>query len=76
MWKDGNRFNLHRIQVQMDPGPDSGVLQKRKLRSMLKLCTGRNLDIKTPIAQALRPTVNKQDPMKLKSFCTTNNTVI
>lgn len=38
--------------------------------------TGEDFRNRTPITQALKPTVNRWDLMKLKSFCTTKDTIV
>ena len=57
--------------------PDSLKLIEQKVGNSLKLIgTGDNFLNRTPVAQALRSTIDKWDLMKLKSFCKAKSTVI
>jgi hypothetical protein len=56
--------------------PDSLNLVEEKGRKSLELIsTGENFLNRTPIAQALRSTIDKWDLIKLKSFCKAKDTV-
>jgi hypothetical protein len=44
-------------------------------KSLEHICTGEIFLSRTPMAQALRSTIDKWDLMKLKSFCKAKDTV-
>jgi hypothetical protein len=50
------------------------LLEKKLGKSLEHIGTGENLH-KTPMAQALRSTIDKWDLLKLKSFCKAKDTV-
>jgi hypothetical protein len=69
----------HRVQTQVQVGqvPQQKTRHTKSNRTKNGNClehigTG---DKRTPIAQELRPTINKLDVMKLKSFCKTKDTI-
>jgi hypothetical protein len=64
---------LHKAQIQVDQGlhikPDTLNLIEEKVRKSLEyLNRGENFLNRTPMAYALRATINKLDLIKLKSF--------
>jgi hypothetical protein len=55
--------------------PDTLNLREEKVRNRLKhIGTGGNFLNRTPMAQAVRPIIDKWDLMKLKSFCKVKDT--
>jgi hypothetical protein len=57
--------------------PDTLNLIEKKVGNTLEhIGTGNNFLNRTPMAQALRSTVDKWDLMKLQSFCKARDTVI
>ena len=59
----GNRFTLKLIQEKVE-------------KSLNLMGTGRNVLNKTPMAYALRSTIDKWNLIKLQSFCLAKDTVI
>ena len=56
--------------------PDTLKLTEEKVGNSLEHTgTGDNFLNRTPMAQALKTTIDKWDLMKLKSFCTAKDTV-
>jgi hypothetical protein len=49
--------------------------RKKVGNNLERMGTGENVLNRTPMAQALRPTIDKWDLMKLKSFCKAKDTV-
>ena len=55
---------------------ESNRRKSRKVGKMLALIgTGRNFLNRTPMAQALGSTIDKWDPMNLRSFCKAKDTI-
>lgn len=52
------------------------LIEERVKNSCGLIVTGKDFLNGTPTAQAPRTTINKWDPMKLKSFCMTKDTII
>ena len=72
---------LHKAQVQvikdLNINPDTLNLIEENMGKSLKLIsTGRNFLNKTPMAHALRSRIDKQELMKLESFCKTKDIII
>lgn len=70
-------INFQKNQLQIDQRPQYEAWNTELLEEI----TGsayktqvRNFLNRTSFAQALRPTIEKRDPVKLKSFCTTKET--
>jgi hypothetical protein len=56
--------------------PDTLHLIEEKVGKSLKLIgTGRNFLNRTPMAQALKPTIDKWNLMKLRGFCEAKDTI-
>jgi hypothetical protein len=51
-------------------------LLKGNIRRTLKGCVGKNFLKRTPIAQEIRPRIDKWDCIKLKSLCTSKEAMI
>lgn len=70
-------INFHKNQLQIDQRPQCETGNTELLEEITGRAhktQGRNLLNRTSFAQALRPTIEKWDPVKLKSFCTTKET--
>jgi hypothetical protein len=50
-------------------------LQKRMGKTLEEIVAGNNLLTRTPIAQQRKKRINKRDAIKLKSFCTSKETI-
>jgi hypothetical protein len=69
---------LYKDQVQADQGPPYKTRYtefNRREKSLENIGTLKNFLNRTPMAQALRSTIDKWDLMKLKSFCKAKDTV-
>ena len=83
MQKNANRYiiiTLHKTQVQVDHRPQHKTRYTKSNRKESGNClecigTGDKLLSRTPVAQALRLTIDKCDLMKLKSFCKAKPTI-
>ena len=83
MQKNANRYiiiTLHKTQVQVDHRPQHKTRYTKSNRKESGNClecvgTGDKLLSRTPVAQALRLTIDKCDLMKQKSFCKAKPTI-
>jgi hypothetical protein len=69
-----------KVQVLVDQDlqikPDTlNLIEEKVGKSLEHIGTGERFSKRIPVAQALLSTIDKWDLIKLKSFCTVNNTV-
>ena len=68
--------SFHPFACKIHITPDTlNLIEENMGNSLENIGTGSNFLNRTPMAQALRATIDKWDLMELKSFCKAKNTV-